>query len=256
MPDASRPATSLSYPSPSSDDERILAPIRASRPEEIYGLSWGPPDFAATGHRVIRKFEIEGKKRPDGEYIPCVMCSGGHPKFLAGSVLWSSDGWLRLIGHMCAAKENHFGEAVYRQLLKQREQANLDNITLTWMETNVGALKPVVASIRELLQVVRFWEEQQKAFFHGVAELATVLENIARRQGGVLSVVQESSGVRLVTAATHGVAAAQSNYETVAIGAMSGLSFLHRPDKKRSRQLEGMLQAFERVPDGDAEEQL
>ena len=72
------------------------------------------------------------------------------------------------------------------------------------METNVGALKPVVASIRELLQVVRFWEEQQKAFFHGVAELATVLENIARRQGGVLSVVQESSGVRLVTAATRG----------------------------------------------------
>jgi hypothetical protein len=255
MPDGSRPAPPYPTP-PSSDDERILAAIRASRPEEIPGLSWTAPDFLATDHKIIRKFAIGAKKRPDGEYIPCAICSGGHPKFLEGAVLWSPDGWLRLIGHVCAAKDEHFGEARYREFIKQREQEDLDNITLAWMEVNVAALKPVAASVREFLKNVLFWEEQQKIFFRGVGELAEALEDIARRHGGVLSVVQESSGAQLVAAAMRGAAAASSIYETISIGSLSGSSFVLRPSQKRSRQLEGMLEALARVPDGEGDEPL
>lgn len=254
MPDGSCPVPPYPTP-PSPDDERIVAAIQASRPEEIPGLAWTPPDFAATGHRIIRKFDIEGKKRPGREFIPCAMCSGGHPKFLAGSILWSPDGNLRLIGHVCAVKDEHFGEMRYRQLIRQREQEELDKVTLVWMEANIAALKPVAASVAELRSVVDLWEEQQRKFFRDVAPLADMLENIARRKGGVLTVMQESSAAQLVPAAMRGVPAG-NHYEEVAIGTLSGLSFLRRPKTKRSRQLEGMLEAFERVPDGQPQEQL
>jgi hypothetical protein len=255
LPDGFRFAPSYPFP-PSPDNERIVAAIRASRPEDIPGLVWTPPDFAARGHKIIRKFDIDRKKRPDGALIPCCMCSRDHPKYLAGAVLWSPDGYLRLIGHVCAAKEEHFGEARYRQLVRQREQEELDNATLAWMETNVAALKPVAASLAELRAPIDFWEEQQRRFFREVAPLAERLERIARREGGMLTIAQESSAARLVTAAGGGGRTAASQYETVAIGMLSGSSFLHRPGTKRSRQLEGILEAFAYIPDGNREEQL
>jgi hypothetical protein len=181
------------------------------------------------------------------------MCSGGHPKFLAGSILWSPDGNLRLIGHVCATKDEHFGEALYRQLIRQREQEELDNVTLAWLEANIASLKPIAVSVAELRSVIDCWEEQQRKFFRDVAPLAGMLENIARREGGILTVMQESSTAKLVAAAMGG-ATAGSHHKTITIGVLSGLSFLHRPNSKRSRQLEGMLEAFERVPDGQPQE--
>jgi len=259
LPDGFRPAPP--YPSaPSPDDERIVAAIRESRPESIPGLAWTPPDYAATGHKIIRKFDIDRKKRPDGALIPCCMCSRDHPKFLEGAVLWSSDGYLRLIGHVCAAKDEHFGEARYRQLVKQREQEELNKAAFAWMEANIATLRPIAASLAELRMVIDFWEEQQRLFFRDVAPLAKTLANIARRDGGVLTVMQESSAAQLVAAATSDARgrsrAAPSQYETAAIGTLSGVSFLYHPGTKRSRQLDGILEAFANVPDGNPEEQL
>jgi len=259
MPDDSRSAALYPVP-PRPDDERIVLAIQRSRPEEIPGLVWTQPDFAVTDHRIVRKFDIDGKKRPDRAFIPCAMCSGGHPKFLAGSILWSPDGHLRLIGHVCAAKDENFGEARYRQLVKQREQEELDNATLAWMETNIASIGLVASSVAELGGIVRFWEEQQGVFFRGVPQLAEVLENIARRQDGVLTVVQESSSAQLVAAAMSGPTArsraTSSQYGVVTIGTLSGLSFLRRPSTKRSRQLEGMLEAFASMPEGNPQQQL
>jgi hypothetical protein len=245
------------YPgAPSSQDEHIAAAIRAAAPEEIRGLSWTKPDFAASGHKIIRKFDIEGKRRPDGRYIPCAMCSNNHPKFLSGSVLWSPDGWLRLIGHVCAANDEHFGEEGYRRLLKQLDQEELDNITLEWMEANVAALKPIAASMTTFLQALVFWEDQQRIFFHGVGDLATMLVKITRYDGGILSLVQESSEAHLVTSMVGSVTTERGNYETVTVGMLSGSLFLDRPKRGRSRQLAGLLEAFARVPDGTGEDQL
>ena len=259
MPDGSRP--SLPYPSPPSpDDECIVAAIRASRPEDIPGLEWTPPDFMAEGHRIVRKFDIDRKKRPDGLFIPCAMCSGGHPKFLLGSILWSPDGKLRLIGHVCAEKEGHFGKAGYGQLLKLREQEERDSLALAWMEANIAAIGPTAASVAGLRPIMSFWEEQQRKLFHDVPLLAKRIAKIAARDGGLLTVTQESSSAQLVEAATRDETDSQrkerNQYETVALGTFFGRSFLSQPRTKRSLRLEGILRTFREMPDGEPQEQL
>ncbi len=244
---------------PSAEDEQILAAIRNNRPEDIDGLLWTKPDFSAEGHKIVRTFAVEGKKRGDLGYIRCAICSSDHPKFLEGAVLWSPDCWLRLIGHVCAAKPEHFGEVRYRDLRKQRQQEELDSLTFDWMAANGSAINPLIANIQGLKAFAEFFEAQQKVFFRDVAPLAMQLENAARHYGGVLSVTQELAGSRLVAAvlAESSVArAAQVEFETVNLGTMAGQSFLLRPSIKRSRHLTTIAEAFQRVPPGEGDEPM
>lgn len=251
MPDGSPPPPPYPVP-PSADAERIVAALKASRPEEIPGLSWTKPDFAAPSHKIIRKFDVDPKKRPDGARVACAICSLNHPKFYEGYVLWSPDGYLRLIGHVCGADEERFGQLRFRQLVKRREQEELDNLLLDWLTVNVADIRPIEQEIHAMRAFALAWETEQKALFRDVRMLAELLENAARRHGGVLTVMQESSSARLVAAAAGG--AARSLHETVAIGRLIGGTFLLRPTKhKRSRQVEGILEAFAKIPQGDAD---
>jgi len=149
MPAGSLPGGPYPVP-PSADDERVAAAIRSSRPEEIPGLAWSKPDFVATGHKIVRSFALDRKKRPGLECVPCAMCSGGHPKFLDGAVLWSPDGWLRVIGHVCAAKPEHFGEAQYRTLRRQQQQEELDAVAFDWLHANVRIFRRLIPTIGAL----------------------------------------------------------------------------------------------------------
>lgn len=243
---------SAPYPiPPSADAERISAALRASRPEEIRGLAWTKPDFAASGHKIIRKFAVDPTKRAGRTPVACAICSCNHPKFYEGYVLWSPDGFLRLIGHVCGEDESRFGRLSFRQLVKQREQEELDNFTLDWLTDNVADIRPIEEEVRALQVFALAWEAQQKNLFRHVRTLAELLENIARRQGGLLTVMQESSGARLVADA--GTGAARSRHETVAIGTLSGGTFLLRSRNKRSEQIGGILEAFAKVPKGEGD---
>ncbi len=242
------------YPSPPSpDSELILAPIRGCQPEDIPGLAWTKPDFSAVEHKIVRTFAVEGKRRPNGQYIPCAICSGEHPKFLDGAVLWSPDGYLRLIGHVCAAKPEHFGEARYRNLQRQRKQEELDDTALSWLSVHASTVKSLTAVIERLRSCALYIEAQQKVFFRDVDPLAILLVNRARQHGGSLSVVQKSQGSRLVVASG---GAAQSLYEDVVVGTLIGAAFLIRPKHPRSRQLEGCLQALDLIPGGEGDEPI
>ncbi len=242
------------YPSPPSPDaELILAPIQRHQPEEIPGLVWTKPDFSATEHKIVRTFAVEGKKRPSGRYIPCAICSGEHPKFLDGAVLWSPDGYLRLIGHVCAARPEHFGEARYRNLQKQRKQEELDEAALNWLSAYGSTAKSLTAIIKELQNCAFYIEAQQKIFFRDVDLLAAVLANHARQHSGSLSVVQKSQSSRLVAASGGSV---QSLYEDVVIGILTGTAFLTRPKRPRSQQFEGCLQALGMMPNGRGDEPI
>ena len=242
------------YPSPPSPDaEFILAPIRRCQPEDIPGLAWTKPDFLAVEHKIVRTFAVEGKRRPSGQYIPCAICSGESPKFLDGAVLWSLDGYLRLIGHVCAAKPEHFGEARYRNLQRQRKQEELDDAALSWLSVHASTMKSLVTVIAALKSCALYIEAQQKVFFRDVDPLAAVLANRAKQYGGSLSVAQKSQSSRLIVASG---GTAQSLYEDVMIGTLIGTAFLARPKRSRSRQLEGCLQALDLIPDGEGDEPI
>jgi hypothetical protein len=257
MPDGSLFGGPYAVPPP-SDDERIRAPIDKGLPEKIPGLSWNKPDFLGLEHKIVCSFAISRKKRPELDCVPCAICSGNHPKFLEGAVLWSSDGWLRVIGHVCAAKPEHFGVARYRKLQKAREQEQLDSVALNWLQANIAHFAPFRSDFEKLKQRAIFIESQQKIFFQNLPELAGILENIARRNGGMLTVAQELSGSRLVAAEfgrSFG-AQVQTQFEHINIGVLDGLPFLIRPRRKRSRQFEGFNEALSKIPEGDGEQPI
>ncbi|MDN3566012.1 hypothetical protein QWZ14_16710 [Paeniroseomonas aquatica] len=244
---------------PSPEDERILEPLRRQKPEEIPGLLWAAPDFYSPDHKIVRTFSIDRKKRPGLDFVPCAICSNNHPKFLEGAVLWSPDGWLRVIGHICAARPEHFGELRYRRLRRLQEQETLDSIAFNWLHANASAVRPLIVALEELRQAALFIERQQKAFFRDVRELAELLENTVRRYGGALAVEQESEGARLVAEAVSHPRAArapQRRYELVNLGTLQGQAFLIRPRTKRSQHLEGIIEALRRVPEGEDDQPL
>lgn len=236
---------------PSADAEDIVAALKASRPEEIPGLSWTKPDFAAPGHKIIRRFSVDPKKRPDRALVPCAICSLDHPKFYEGYILWSPDSYLRLIGHVCGADDARFGQSRFRQLVKQRDQEELDNLILDWLTSTINDIRPIEDEIRAMQAFVLAWEMEQKTLFRDVQMLAELLENTTRRHRGVLTVAQESSSARLFATAAPG--AARNLHETAAIGALIGGTFLLRTTNKRSRQIEGILEAFACIPKGDGD---
>jgi hypothetical protein len=239
---------------PPPDDEGILNPIREGRPENINGLSWSKPDFAAAGHKIIRTFAIDRKKRPGLECIPCAICSGNRPKFLDGAVLWSPDGWLRVIGHVCAARPEHFGEARYRSLKKQREQEELDAVALHWIEANITAFRPLIAIVNRIKECAAFWERQQQTLFRNVPDLARMLADAVQKHGGNLTVVEELSGTRQAAFAEAGGASgsrAQSRFELVLLGTLQGGTLLIRPRTKWTRQLESITDVLGRIPSGN-----
>jgi hypothetical protein len=257
MPDGYLPGGPYPVP-PSSDDESIRTAIRDGKPEEIPGLIWGKPDFSTEGHKLVLTFAIDRKKRPGHECIPCAMCSVDHPKYLGGAVLWSPDGWLRVIGHVCAAKPEHFGEAGYRGLRKQRQQEVIDSVAFDWLHANIEVFRPLVHGVNALKALAMVLENQQQVFFRGVPALAAALAQAAGRHGGELTVVQELSGERLAAAKdaaeAAGGSAQQSRYEQIGVGRFLGMVFFSRPNLKRSRQLESVVEALNRIPPGSGEE--
>jgi hypothetical protein len=245
---------------PTPDDPGIRAAMDASLPESIAGLAWSRPDLSSIEHKIVLSFSIAAKKRHSGELIPCAMCSGGHPKFLSGAILWSPDGWLRIIGHMCAAKPENFGVARYRRLQAEYKQIELDKITMDWLEDSIPSIKLLTKDVAILRDAMTFMEVQQKAFFKGVPELARLLADIIKRHGGRLTISQEISAARIATSdsVVTGLStrSSLSRYEEVQIGALQGAAFLDRPRFTRSHQIQDILRAFDRIPDGKGDESL
>jgi hypothetical protein len=189
------------------------------------------------------------------------MCSENHPKFLSGSVLWSPDGWLRIIGHVCAAKSDNFGEARYRRMQREHEQKELDDAALDLMEANIAAIPPLRRDVGALQSAMEFMEAQQRAMFSGVPALATRLAEIARRGGGKLTIAREVSPIQL--AAADGMAPGLSyrtpveRFEEFEVGVLSGGVFLDRSTKfPRSRQVESVKLALDMIPDGQGTDPL
>lgn len=226
-----------------------------SQPENILGVSRTKPDLTSDEHRIVLKFAIDRKLRPGGEFIPCSMCSNLRPKFLAGSIVWSPDGWLRVIGHVCAKKENHFGEARYRQMQRRHEQEERDNAALDLLERNIQFIPPLKKDVAALRAAMEFMEGQQRIFFRGVPTLAGQLAEAAKRGGGRLTVARRVSVNRIAAAdsmvAGLSVMTPMSQFEEVEVGSLRGVTFLDRPAKfPRSRQLDGVLGAFDMIPEG------
>ena len=182
------------------------------------------------------------------------MCSGRHPKYLSGAVLWSPDQQLRIIGHVCAEKDQHFGVAGYRELQARRKREDLGNAAFEWFDNNLGRLPGLVADLRLLRENARYIQQQQHVFFRDAAALARELNISVSQQGSRLTVVQEISDD--VRDAYETETRSRSRFETIVVGSLQGATFLNRPSRRRSHRIAGVLEAFDRIPPGDHETAL
>lgn len=240
---------------PSAESKEIKLAIEHGRPEDIPGLSWNKPNFVATGHKIVCTFSIDRKKRGHQGFVPCAICSEEHPKFLEGAVLWSPDKCLRVIGHICAANREHFGESGYRDLQVRRKQEQRDDAALEWLEANIGAIPAIRCLMEEIVIVAQFIEEQQSILFRNVRPFAELLFNTASKQNGELTVVEEASGAQqLLREATSGMS--MSRFTTVHFGIVEGGEFFRRPNKKRSHELQVISDTLGRIPIGSPEDAL
>jgi hypothetical protein len=85
--------------------EAFLAHIRhTGQPETFPGLHPGPIAKSET-FSLLKPFEIDRRKRRDGNLAPCPMCQPN--KYLRGSLIYLPDlKAIAAIGHCCADKEN------------------------------------------------------------------------------------------------------------------------------------------------------
>ena len=239
---------------PSAEDPRIRNALDKGLPEEIVGLTWQPPDFSADGHKIIHAFAIDRKKRPGRDLIPCAICSGERPKFLDGAILWSPDRYLRVIGHVCAARPEHFGEARYRVLREKSKQEQLDRAALDWLQAQICGLQKLRSDVETLRRVALFIEKESRSFFNGVRPLAEFLANVVKREGGRLTFSQEISGTRR---SVYEISGSRSDrYEDLTAGFVRGGQFVMRPNKVRSEELLSLQSAMERLPSGDSDTAL
>jgi hypothetical protein len=240
---------------PSPDDARICTAINNGVPDKIPDLTWSKPDFFGLNHRIIRTFAIDRKKRPDRECIPCAICSGRHPKYLEGAVLWSSDGTLRIIGHKCARKAEHFGFTKYENMLEIAKQKRLDDIAWDWLYPNISSLKPLSVDLLLLSRLALFFDAQNKEFSHKLPDIFRALAAFAKRNNGQITVEEELSGSSLVASEISRFSnnSSESKYETVAVGTMHGISFFNKPRKTWARQVESCQEALAEVPDGEGD---
>lgn len=245
-------------PYPTPPDERLRAHFReiiaaTHQPEKIPGLIFSRPDVDGQQHALVLRFHVPRVKRPGGLFVPCAICASVHPKFLEGAVLWSSDGYLRLIGHVCAARDDAFGVARYRALegdfrRKQQEQDDLE-----WLEEFLQRLPAIKAEAATLRAAATFLQNESAAFNHSDPRLAARLRAAWKTSGGRLEVSRRSSPS--MGAPRMRTSSGASEYETEVVAAMAGRTFL-RTGWKPDAELASILAQLDKLPTGDPVEAL
>lgn len=89
------------------------------------------------------------------EYVPCSICSGEHPKFYDGALIWAPTGHLYLVGHRCARK--YFGAQRYRSMRADTRYATRlgdADATLIMRWADVGRLAQFIDQVRPIAQRV------------------------------------------------------------------------------------------------------
>jgi hypothetical protein len=104
---------------------------QTGQPETFDGLYRGQLPRDAK-YKIVYKIEIDRKKRPEGDMVPCPMCTPHSPKFLSGVLAWFYELQVTsVIGHCCAIHADE-AERGYRaaQTLERQENYLLDALPL------------------------------------------------------------------------------------------------------------------------------
>lgn len=211
------------YPEPPTltQTEEFLGIVRETgQPERIPGLSRSKPDLTLM-HEIVCHITVKQRERVGGEYVPCSIC-GDKPKFLNGRLLWSPDGFLRLIGHCCASR--YFGnDYSHMQDRARRKRQLVDN--QNWLMDHLPKLAQLTIIAEQLLPAAKFLQAQRRIFLRDSPRLADMLRQAIKESGGVLTVTRKRSSS--APTGFHSSSGGKSEYETEVVGRVRGHDFLN-----------------------------
>lgn len=164
---------------------------------------------------------VSRKQRPDGDMIPCPFCSPDKPKFLSFYLLWSADGYLRIVGHICGP--SHFTDAGFREMEERaRREMEKETSTQYLLET-----LPRVLGWLEDMDALAPCDRVQKlrsAFSAQVPSLWRQLRHAVRKQEGRLVVVRKRRGEG--PSGMRSSLGGESEYETEVVAQLRGQAFV------------------------------
>jgi hypothetical protein len=151
-------------------------------PETFEHLSHTRPPLTLKS-KILGRFEVERHQRPDGSFIPCSIC-GPKPKFLSGSLIWSEDGHIRIIGHDCAY--THFGNSTYEALEAEYVKGQTVESNSNFLLSNWHLVAQLYEELLEIETKLIELENVRKKLKRLAPSLYEKLEHASKRNEGVL----------------------------------------------------------------------
>jgi hypothetical protein len=168
--------------------DRFLKHVKATgQPEAVLDLDWSRPPAWSKPH-ILTQFDVDRKKRPEGDMAPCAVCSPRRPKCLNGLLLvwYELEAVVRVIGPDCGTKIEG-GEALrgelkaYKlRLRKERAEAFLE-AQLPLVAIRIAALEALRPATKEADRLYRKLRADNN-------EIAKCLRQQKRQHAGQLTV--------------------------------------------------------------------
>lgn len=144
--------------------DNFLKHVRETgRPETFPGLHHGPI-VQTEAFILLKPFEIDRKKRSDGNLAPCPMCQPN--KYLRGSLIYLPDlQAVAAIGHCCADKEN-LAQATqeYRERVARDQEHDYLLAHVPLIPACLAVVAQVLPAAREAERIYRHFRKAGASF--------------------------------------------------------------------------------------------
>jgi hypothetical protein len=157
---------------------------KTGKPEDFPGLHQGPLPKDAP-FRILTSFDVDRKKRSDGQMAFCPMCMSTDKFLHGGCLVWFVDGgYVAAIGPECADKENmRLAKAAYGRKVQAEREENYLIERLPLVQKRLQVLESILPAFEEADRVHRVVKGKAS---RAKAQLSSVF-----KQGGVLAIEEE-----------------------------------------------------------------
>ncbi|MBN1916712.1 MAG: hypothetical protein JW889_02285 [Verrucomicrobia bacterium] len=171
--------------------QRFLDHVRQTgQPETFPDLDWSHPPAWSTPF-ILKNFDVDRKKRPDGDMAPCAICSPRRPKCLKKLYLiyYELEGVVRVIGPECGAQIEG-GELFVAELtaFKRRERQQRAEATL---EQKLPFVPQMIVALDALRPALTEADRLHRKLRGDNSAIARQFRQLKNQGGGLLTVSVE-----------------------------------------------------------------
>ena len=233
------------YKPSEADVARFLEYVRQTAQPETFPTICLTKPQATSRPIFLRKFSVERRKRPDGDNVPCPICSPNDPKYLHGAYLaWYPDeGVIRAIGPECG--DTVFGGTAYAEAKSTFNLEERERLAVDFLQKNLPSLLSMVVA----LQAVRPAIMEAAYLYNEFKAKAPKVHEKLRRIRGTSGLLEASIAVEHAHRAP-----GSSATVTEVLGRLSDASILNSKLNllRDFQQLEAMVMAMPHLIDEEA----